>query len=96
MGDEAERLVSYSAVEQLARSPVRLAPAPSTGVVCPGRRSTTTAPPRYGYWRCWAPLQSRGPVAMGLDDVQWMDLPLQAIIFAVRLLVACRTVHAGS
>ena len=47
--------------------------------------------------RCWAPLQGRGPVAMGLDDVQWMDLPSsQAIIFAVRLLVACRTELSAS
>lgn len=89
IGDEAERLLSYGVVEQLARS------AGPAGTDLLDRLSDRAAQiddhlaVAARMLDLLGAIQADGPVALVLDDVQWMDLPsLRAVVFAVRRLLA--------
>jgi hypothetical protein len=89
VGDEAERLVSYGAVEQLARSAGPI----GTGIVdrlgVPTDQIDDHVAVARRVLEMLGPLQGQAPVVMVLDDVQCMDLPSsRAVVFAERRLVA--------
>jgi DNA-binding CsgD family transcriptional regulator len=90
-GEEAEQLLSFGVVEQLARAAPGADRPELTGLSHDG--SGTRDPIWVGaaLLELLGTLQSAGPVLLLIDDAQWADRPsLQALVFALRRLQADR------
>ena len=84
-GDEAETLLAYGVVEQLARS-AGLEPADGDRR---GRAARRPGHRRHPAAAAARPRRRGGPVVVVVDDAHWADRPsLSALLFALRRLVA--------
>ena len=85
-GEEAERLLDYGVVDQLARS------AGPAGAELAGAAAAEPADPVDVGVRLLAllgDLETVGPVVLVVDDLHWADQPsVRAVVFALRRLVA--------